>query len=143
MVNGSPKKVVIHARDPDGWDDDDGCANRIETIQKIFWGAGLAPPRFVSAQDWYIEPWIQDRSFGGLELWVGRKFPKTKQRLDARRAAKLLARIHQIPIDWFAPFKAKIIQQLPSLIKAHAGSHIWVYAIRLWWYGQYQKFHPF
>jgi aminoglycoside phosphotransferase (APT) family kinase protein len=77
---------------------------------------GLAPVRLAGAVggDWYIVQW------GGTKLGDGRP-----ARTSPEDVGRFIARLHQVPTDWFAPYATELLRLLPQLGGARPGSHPW------------------
>ena len=83
--------------------------------------AGLAPRRLAQGGDWYIVEWAGKalgQPFGGCDA--------TEEELGT-----MLARIHKVPTDWYAPFRDKIRAQMPAFTRVlDEGNHAWWYSAR-------------
>ena len=55
--------------------------------------------------------------------------------------ARVLARIHKVPTDWYDPWKQKITDLYPVLKEAHLGSHVWLFTCSIDWYEVYAPLH--
>jgi len=78
----------------------------------VFSKAGGAPAIIASADNWVIEP------------FVGQK-PEFSTEVRMKRIAELAARLHSVPIDWFAPLRDEMCQKYPCLQNVPVGSLIW------------------
>ena len=98
---------------------------RVSAAHAAFARHGLIQPRLAegsgSTPDYFIEPFLN-----GTRVGVG-----VHRDLDAVDAiAKLLARVHSIPTDWYTPYRQQLLRRLPPGVGEDIphGSH-------LWWFG--------
>mmetsp|Transcript_96478 Transcript_96478/g.191131 ORF Transcript_96478/g.191131 Transcript_96478/m.191131 type:complete len:674 (+) Transcript_96478:110-2131(+) len=114
LEGADPPAVALHC-----WNEDatlDAILKpRTGAAAAIFAEAGLAPRRLVQGDDWFAETWE------GL----GHPVFDTAERLKA--LGVLVARIHDIPTDWFDEWRERLRERRPELRKLPPGSHFW------WW----------
>lgn len=115
------KQVCVHIRRKE--EQDPITERRMEAAQKTMWEHGVAVPRIISGDYWYIEPFVDN-------------CPEKSTNEDM---AKLLADIHRVPTEWFEPFRKELIDMYPHLAEAKLGSHVWLFSTRLEWYNEYKK----
>jgi len=101
------KTICLHIKNIDS--DEAWEESRKLIAQKILFEAGIALPRYISGANWYIEPWVE-----GVHKCN-----------DAKRMAQLVAKMHNLPTDWYKQFRTKVIKKLPILAYASEGSHVW------------------
>ena len=99
--------LVIHSRLVDT-EKDPTVEGKMEAFQKILYENGLCPPRYVSGESWWIEPFYEN---------VPQKFSITQK-------ATLLAKIHNCPTDWYTPFREQLRKYHPALQEASDHSFI-------------------
>ena len=105
---------------------------RLAAAQVLFAKHGLCPTRLAEGGDWFCESW------GGVTL--GQAFSLNSPEVHAPTASivgletagathaelgALLARVHQLPTDWFDPWRAQLKSKYPGLANAPDTSPIW------------------
>ena len=81
------------------------------TSHKVLYENGLSTPRYVSGDNWWIEPFYET----------------VKDGITTVEMAKLLAKIHKCPTDWYKPFREQLKKIHPVLQKTTDNS--FMYAI--------------
>ena len=110
-ANFTPAKVVLKR-----YVDNNLRNRRMVAAANVFSKVGGAPAIIVSADNWVIEP------------FVGQK-PEFSTEVRMKRIAELAARLHLVPIDWFASFRDEMCQKHPCLQNVPVGSLIWSSAV--------------
>lgn len=119
------KHICLHVRSVDNagpWAED--C---MMEAQKLLFEAGVGVPRYISGENWYIEPWVE-----GVHKCN-----------DAKKMAEMTAKVHKLPTEWYEVYRRKIVYEVPILTMASKGSHIWPLTNKLSWYKKYKKAHKF
>jgi len=101
--------------------------NRQLLAQKLLFEAGIALPRYISGENWYIEPWVE-----GVQKCN-----------DSKRMAEIVAQMHNLPTSWYRQFKTKVVEKLPILAYASEGSHVWPLTCKLSQYNKYKRLHKY
>lgn len=148
LINSNPKSsdktpahpiIVLRARrrtqDIDPYQD-----LRMETAQKVLYDHGLAIPRLFEGRTFNIEPCVEDARPN--PNWFKKLFMNIVcspiEKGDFSKFAKLLAKIHQVPTDWFEPIREGLQKQFPLLKGAVPGSHVWIMTSRMEWWGTWR-----
>jgi len=119
------KTICLHIKGNDS--DEAWEEGRKLAAQKILFEAGIALPRYISGENWYIEPWVE-----GIHKCY-----------DAKRMAQIVATMHNLPTDWYRPFRTKVIKKLPILAYASEGSHVWPLTSKFSQYYKYKRLHKY
>lgn len=116
-IDVTPAIVSLHSR-AETVTDDPISEPRAEAAALLFGKHGVGVKRLAHGVDWFIEP------------WEGYGTPVLIKKEDMVVFATEIAKIHQLPTDWYTPFQAKRRELEPALAAAPDGSHIWWYSAR-------------
>jgi len=119
------KNICLHIKNVDSdvvWEE-----HRQLAAQQMLFEAGIGLPRYISGENWYIEPWVE-----GVHKCN-----------DAQKMAQVVAIMHKLPNTWFRQFKTKVIKKLPILAYASEGSHVWPLTNKINEYNKYKRVHKF
>lgn len=119
-VDVTPATVALHSR-VEASTDDPITESRIEAAALLFSKHGMGVKRLAHGVDWYLEP------------WEGYGEPVLITKEDMVVFAGEVAKIHQMPTNWYNPFRAQQKEQNPGLAAAPDGSHIWWYFLSSDW----------
>lgn len=116
LPSATPPCICVHSRQGDH---DDVVMNRMFAAEDVFAMHGIGPKRIAFGTDWCAEHWSasEKTDWDSMEAW--------------EKAGELLAHVHQIPTDWFEPFREQLVAKYPKLAMAPAESHIWLFMCRM------------
>lgn len=148
LIDSNPKssdtapahsRIVLRARQKTQ-DDDPYQEIRMETSQKVLYDHGLAIPRLFEGKTFNIEPCVDDArpKLGWFQSLLLNVVCAPIEKGDFKKFAVLLAKIHQVPTDWFEPIREGLQKQYPLLQGAVPGSHVWIMTSRMEWWGKWR-----
>ena len=111
----TPAAVAFHSRDGSL---SKKSEERTAAAALLFGKHGLSPRRLAQGVDWFIESW---KGYG-QPTWATAD--------DMRALGKEVAKVHKLPIEWYAPFRAQLKEEFPLYTKVPDNSHIWWYSCR-------------
>ena len=109
-ANFNPAKVVLKR-----YVNNNLRNRRMVAASNVFSQVGAAPAIIAGADNWVIEPFVGQKPEFSTEVM--------------EQIAELAARLHSVPIDWFAPFRDQMRQKHPCLQNVPVGSMIWPSAV--------------
>lgn len=112
-----PQYLALHSRSPEA-QSNALSEERMGVAWAVFAQNGLAPRRLAQGGNWYIEE------------WGGKTLSKTDLATLPEDLGRFLAKIHQVPKDWFDVFRARLKNDIPALERVPDGSHIWWFSAR-------------
>jgi len=89
---------------------------RVEDAWHLFSRAGMTFRRLAQGDDWYIT------------LTGSESLSKHGQFWNPREVARLLARIHALPTDWYEPHRSQLQARYAALRAVPEASHVWRWA---------------
>ena len=117
-----PRRVALHSRATreSGGTLTKESEARLGAASRLLTGFGLSPKRLAEGADWYIE------------VWEGRGQPRWRTTADMRVLGRQVAKLHQLPTDWYDPFRDQLKHELfPGLYSSTPDAcHVWWYACR-------------
>jgi hypothetical protein len=148
LINSNPKSsdktpahpsIVLRARKRTQ-DEDPYQEVRMETSQKVLYDHGLAIPRLFEGRTFTIEPCVEDArpKLGWFKKLLMNVVCAPIEKGEVSKFAKLLAKIHQVPTDWFEPIREDLQKKYPLLQSAVPGSHVWIATSRMEWWGTWR-----
>ena len=105
-------------------------AARIRTVHRVLSDAGVASALLASGVDWTVEELGAGRDFSrgrGVE-GVDWQWTDIEEGLMCTQGAKLTARLHAAPIDWWPPYRDRLRKLLPLLDNEPDSSPLWIMA---------------
>jgi len=117
-VDVTPTHVALHSR-ADVVKEEQMSEERTEAAALLFGDHGLAPRRLVQGVDWYVEPWL------------GYGQPTIRTCADMQVLGREVAKIHQLPTEWYDPFRVGLKREFSCLADIPDDSHAWWYACRM------------
>ena len=112
--------VALHVCDSA---DEAASTRRLGALVALFGEHGLTSRRLHHEGNWYVEEW------GGTTLVApfddGYASVTGPAAWDAAELGVLLAKVHQIPTDWFEPFRSEYCDRLPALREAGPTNLVW------------------
>eukprot|EP00746_Dinoflagellata_sp_MGD_P136185 gnl/MRDRNA2_/MRDRNA2_70160_c0_seq1.p1 gnl/MRDRNA2_/MRDRNA2_70160_c0~~gnl/MRDRNA2_/MRDRNA2_70160_c0_seq1.p1 ORF type:complete len:398 (-),score=55.44 gnl/MRDRNA2_/MRDRNA2_70160_c0_seq1:10-1203(-) len=126
----TPCCVALHSR-AEGIDLSTISGKRMASAAALFTNYDLSPRRLAEGGDWIIEEW------GGSGLNTLSKFRRIARGIwgtssmactdpeEIARIAKLLAKIHALPIEWYDEWRRALKQDCPSLRWMPDNSPVW------------------
>eukprot|EP00927_Polykrikos_kofoidii_P066800 TRINITY_DN62361_c0_g1_i1.p1 TRINITY_DN62361_c0_g1~~TRINITY_DN62361_c0_g1_i1.p1 ORF type:complete len:861 (-),score=115.43 TRINITY_DN62361_c0_g1_i1:180-2690(-) len=112
----SPRAVALHILPRDH---KKSYMQRMSKAAFALGEAGVAPKRIVEGSDWYLEPWESDGK------------PPAGKPQDWYNLGLLLARVHQVPVEWFEKCEEEIVSSNPQASATPKGSHAWLFLVRI------------
>ena len=100
--------LIVHSRMTEPADPQ--MEYKLEAFQEVMYKAGVAPPRYVSGETWWIEPFFETKDIEGATM---------------EQKAMLAATMHKASTDWFTPSRDKLRELHPHMKKASDHSFIW------------------
>lgn len=112
--------VALHVCDSG---DETASARRLGALVALFGERGLTSRRLHHEGTWYVEEW------GGTTLVApfddGYANVTGPAAWNAAELGVLLAKVHQIPTDWFDSFRSEYCDRLPALREAGPTNLVW------------------
>lgn len=100
---------------------DEISKGRRAAAQKLFSEHSLAPRCLAKGCDWFIDPWSGSTIGRVYEL----NRPGGVAAATPEELGELLAKIHEMPTDWFDEWREQLCNRTPALRSADFNSHIW------------------
>merc|ERR1719265_2317894 len=90
---------------------------RMTAAAHLLQSHNLAPHRLAEGGDWFIQAWEGDGS------------PMFENVDEFRSLGTFVAKLHQLPTDWYDEYRSKLCSAWPILEEIPRGSHAWFAAM--------------